>query len=135
VTAQDDNKRVVQAYVAAFNAGDIEALRALFTPDAVIYGVLGGGPFDVAAAIWRELHAAFGLTLEVVDLVAEGDVVAARYLDRGTSRGPFRGQEPTGKSYETVAMEWFVFRDGKIHRRWGARDSAAQARQMGLKAL
>ncbi len=29
-------------------------------------------------------------------------------------------------------MEWFALRDGKIERRWGARDHAAQARQMGL---
>jgi hypothetical protein len=29
-------------------------------------------------------------------------------------------------------MEWFVIKDGRIHRRWGARDSAAQFRQMGL---
>jgi hypothetical protein len=29
-------------------------------------------------------------------------------------------------------MEWFVLRDGRIHRRWGARDAASQARQIGL---
>jgi len=34
--------------------------------------------------------------------------------------------------YELVAMEWFVIHDGKIQRRWGARDSASQARQLGI---
>jgi hypothetical protein len=29
-------------------------------------------------------------------------------------------------------MEWFVLREGRIHRRWGARDAAAQARQLGM---
>lgn len=38
----------------------------------------------------------------------------------------------TGKSFEVVAMEWFEIKDGKIDRRWGARDNAAQFRQMGL---
>ena len=38
----------------------------------------------------------------------------------------------TGKSFEVVAMEWFVFKDGRIHRRLGARDNAAQFRQMEL---
>ena len=42
------------------------------------------------------------------------------------------GYEPTGRTYERVAMEWFVIRDGKIARRWGARDGASQARQIGL---
>jgi predicted ester cyclase len=54
------------------------------------------------------------------------------YTERGTFRAPAFGKEPTGKSYELVAMEWFVIRDGKIQRRWGARDSASQARQLGI---
>ena len=66
------------------------------------------------------------------DLVAEGDRVAARYTERGTFAGSFRGREPTGRSYEIGAMEWFVLREGRIAARWGARDSAAQARQVGL---
>jgi hypothetical protein len=32
-----------------------------------------------------------------------------------------------------VAMEWFMIEDGKNHRRWSARDNAAQMRQMGLR--
>jgi predicted ester cyclase len=58
--------------------------------------------------------------------------VAVRYLERGTSVGEFRGQAATGKSFEVVAMEWFILKDGLIYRRWGARDNAAQFRQMGL---
>jgi len=132
VSTPETNKAVVQQYVEAFNRGDLDALRALFTPDAVIHGVLGSGGLEVAAPVWRELHAAFGVTLTVEDLVAEGDRVAARYTERGTFVGPFRGQPPTGRSYEIGAMEWFILRDGRIARRWGARDSAAQARQIGL---
>jgi steroid delta-isomerase-like uncharacterized protein len=134
VSGGEENKAVVRAYVDAFNAGDMEMLRALFTDDARVQGVLGWGGMDVVLPVWGELHAAFGITLQIEDLVAEGDVVAARLLERGVSRGAFRGQEPTGKPYEVVAMEWFVMKDGRIHRRWGARDSASQARQMGLKA-
>jgi predicted ester cyclase len=29
-------------------------------------------------------------------------------------------------------MEWFEIEQGKIKRRWGARDAASQARQLGL---
>lgn len=56
-----------------------------------------------------------------------------RYSESGVFQGPFRGHEPTGKPFELVAMEWFILRDGKIERRWGARDSASQARQIGMK--
>jgi steroid delta-isomerase-like uncharacterized protein len=126
------NKDVVRQYVAAFNDGDLAALQALFTPDALVYGVLGWGGMDVVLPIWQELHSAFAMELTVAELIAEGAIVAARYTERGTFRAPFRGAAPTGRSYELVAMEWFHLQGGKIHRRWGARDSASQARQLGL---
>jgi steroid delta-isomerase-like uncharacterized protein len=128
----EQHKATVRAYVEAFNRGDLLALRALFTPDALVYGVLGCGGLDEAEPIWRGLHAAFKVELTVEQMIAEGDLVAVRYTERGTFVAPFRGQPPTGQSYELVAMEWFVLKDGKIHRRWGARDAASQARQLGM---
>lgn len=125
------NKQLVTQYVAAFNAGDFTRLRALFTPDAEIQGVLGWGNIDeVAMPVWRDLHAAYGIELTIEGLVAEGERVAARYIERGTFRAAFRGAAPTGKSYELLAIEWFEMKDGKIHRRWGAHDSAAMNRQL-----
>lgn len=124
------NKEIVLRYVAAFNRGDLAALRPLFTADAVIQGVLGAAPIDQALSIWGELHAAFCIALSVEDLIAEGDRVAVRYTERGRFAGPFRGKIPTGKTYELTAMEWFELRDGQISRRWGARDSASQMRQI-----
>ena len=132
--SEETNKKVVLKYVEAFNRGDMETLQQLFTPDALIFGVLGWGNLNVAIPIWQEIHNAFAITLQVEAMVTEGDTVAVRYTERGTSTGAFRGQAATGKSYEIVAMEWFILQDGLIHRRWGARDSAAQFRQMELSA-
>ncbi|GAC1663680.1 MAG: hypothetical protein NVS9B2_00040 [Steroidobacteraceae bacterium] len=96
------SKDVILAYVDAFNGGDLDRLCSLFTPDALIWGVLGWG----------------GLS-------------AVRYVERGTAARSFRGAPATGRSYELTAMEWFVVQGELIHRRWGARDSAAQAKQLG----
>ena len=126
------NQKIVLAYVDAFNRGDEEAMRPLFTDDALIYGVLGWGGLDQVVPIWREIKAAFDIKLQVESMIAEDDIVAVRYVERGTSVGSFRGGPVTGKSFEVVAMEWFEIKDGKIHRRWGTRDNAAQLRQMGL---
>jgi steroid delta-isomerase-like uncharacterized protein len=130
--SNEQNKQTVLAYVDAFNHGDIDELRTLFTDDALVYGVLGWGGMDQVVPIWREIKAAFDLQLTVEEIISEGDTVAVLYTERGTSRGSFRGGPVTGKSFEVVAMEWFIIKDGKIHRRWGARDNAAQMRQMGL---
>ena len=64
--------------------------------------------------------------------MAEGDMVAVRYTERGQSIGSFRGGPVTGQHYEVVAMEGFVLKDGRIERRRGARDGTALFRQMGL---
>src|SRR2546425_12325097 len=130
--SEESNKKIVLDYVDAFNRGDLEALRRLFTDDALVYGVLGWGGLDVVVPIWKELHESLAIQLQIAAIIAEGDTVAVRYVERGTSLQPFRGLPATGKSFEVVAMEWFIIKDGRIHRRWGARDSASQSRQMGV---
>ena len=132
MSLEEKNKAIVLKYVDAFNRGDLDALRSLFAEDAEIQGVLGKGLMDKILPIWRQLIEGYGLQFTVEDICAEGDVVAVRYTERGTFRAPAFGQEPTGKSYELVAMEWFIVRDGKIQRRWGARDATSQARQLGI---
>jgi predicted ester cyclase len=70
--------------------------------------------------------------LKVESIISEGDSVAVRYTETGKSVKAFRGQGPSGKTYELIAMEWFEVQDRRISRRWGARDSAAQNRQLGF---
>jgi steroid delta-isomerase-like uncharacterized protein len=129
-TAQ--NRVTIAAYVDAFNRGDIEGVSRLFTPDAEIFGVLARGGLAQAIPIWEQLVRCFRMNLRVEAMVAEGEAVAVRFIERGTFSSSFRGIPPTGKSYEVIAMEWFVLRDGKITQRWGARDSTAIFRQMDI---
>ena len=132
MSKEADNKAVVMEYVDAFNRGDVDSVCRLFTPDALVWGVLGWGKMDVVRPVWRDLVERLQMKLQVESMVAEGDVVAVRYTERGTSVKSFRGQGPTRNSYEVVAMEFFEMKDGRIHRRWGARDSAAIFRQLGF---
>jgi steroid delta-isomerase-like uncharacterized protein len=132
MSKEAENKAVVLAYVDAFNRGDVDGVCRLFTPDALVWGVLGWGRMDVVRPVWRDLVERLQMKLQVESIVAEGDVVAVRYTERGTSVKSFRGQGPTGNSYEVVAMEFFELRDGLIHRRWGARDFSNIARQLGF---
>jgi len=133
VTVAEANKHLVLRYVAAFNSADFETLRQVFAAEAVIQGILGQGGLEVVMPIWKELHQAFAPRLTVQEIVAEGDSVAVRFTERGTFQNVFRQQAPTGKSYELVALEWFLLRDGKIKQRWAARDAVALAHQVGLK--
>lgn len=128
-----DPRSTVRAYVSAFNEGRFEDLRVLFTPDATVHGVTGEVSLDEAIPFWESLHRALGAKLEIEELVGEGQTVAVRLVERGRWVGPWMGREdPTGLTFELRAMEWFHFRDGKVRHRWGVRDSASQARQIGL---
>ena len=132
MTKQEQNKRVVQAYADAFNNGNLEELRDLFAEEAEIQGVFGKGLMDKVMPVWQQLVDGLGMQLTIEDMAAEGDTVAVRYTERGNFKGEFMGNKPTGKTYEIAAMEWFEIENGKIKKRWGARDHAAQARQIGL---
>jgi steroid delta-isomerase-like uncharacterized protein len=132
MSIEEEGKAVVRQYVEAFNRGDLNGLKTLLAEDAEIQGVMGKGIFEKIEPIWRQLIEGYGIRLKIEGLIAEGNIVAARYVESGTFRAPAFGNQPTGKSYELIAMEWFEIEGGKIKRRWGARDAASQARQLGI---
>ena len=132
MSVEEQAKTIVRAYVEAFNRGDLYALKSLLADDAEVQGVMGKGTFEKVGPLWRQLIEGYGMQPSIQSLVAEGNTVAARYIETGIFKAPAFGKEPTGKSYALVAMEWFEIAGGKIKRRWGARDSASQARQLGI---
>jgi predicted ester cyclase len=48
--------------------------------------------------------------MQVVDLIAEGDKVAARFLCSGTQRGEWQGHPATGQRFERIAEVYFSVR-------------------------
>src|SRR3712207_98091 len=110
VTATDDAKAVVQRHFDALNTGDYGALEQLHHPagrnhaGAAFAAELPekGAPFgpNEVRATFEWLRAGFSdLTVEVLDLIAEGNRVAARIRMRGTHDGDFAGLSPTGRRW------------------------------------
>jgi len=70
--------------------------------------------------------------MRVVDLVAEGNKVAARFLCSGTQRGTWQGHPAGGQRFERVAEAYFFeLDDGRITRAWGLEDNLTRMRQLG----
>jgi hypothetical protein len=63
VSVEEDCKQVVRAYVEAFNAGNLGALKELLADDADIQGVLGQGTFERIESIWRQLIDGYAMQL------------------------------------------------------------------------
>lgn len=113
------SKDVVQGYLGALVAGDLEGIRASFAPDATwtIYGDLPiAGPWHGRDAIVDEFLTAVGSTLfepgsgpsfEFPTLIGEGDTVALEW--RVDARAA-----ATGEEYRNNYCGIFVVRDGQI---------------------
>jgi predicted ester cyclase len=70
--------------------------------------------------------------LDLQEMVAEGDVVVARWKCRGTHSGRWMGKEPTGKAMEVDEVFFFRFKDGLIDDMWGLEDTWTRQRQLGF---
>jgi len=119
------SKRLVRRLVEeVVNAGDIHALDEIYTE-----------PMARAARRWIEpFRRAFpDFEMEIVQLVAEGDTVVARFRCSGTHLGEWRGHAPTGRRFERVdEVYFFQVSDGRLARAWGLEDTATRSRQLGL---
>jgi predicted ester cyclase len=71
--------------------------------------------------------------MEIVDLIAEGEQVAAHFRCSGTHLGPWQGHPATGRSFSGVD-EIYIFRvsGGKLAGAFGVEDNLARLRQLGL---
>jgi ketosteroid isomerase-like protein len=110
-----ENVEVLQAAYEAWNAGNMDALRELYDPGAIIVRGLEGWPEGEDPSVGREavIRVFEGLreawdadTFETVgDLIDVGDRIVVRQVWRGLGRGPESTME------FTVV---YTFRTGKV---------------------
>ena len=73
--------------------------------------------------------------MDVVRIVAEGDLVVGHFRCSGTHRGEWQGQPPTGRRFEQID-EVYIFRvvDGKLDSAVAAvEDNVRRAKQLNLE--
>jgi predicted ester cyclase len=126
VSVSRDNKALVRRLVdEVVNSRDESAIDELV--DGEFADKVKGwiGPFRDAFPDFR---------MEIVELIAEGDSVAAHFHCSGTHRGEWRGVAPTGRRFENVD-EIYIFqvRDGRIAAALGLEDNAKRTRQLGIE--
>lgn len=133
--SKEQNIKAQEAFGAAVNSGDLDALRDLVADDSVDHDPAPGqgpGP-DGFIGMFADLRTAFpDLGVEVEHLVADEDNVSFAYTVTGTHRGPFQGHESTGKAIKVRGMQISRFEDGKLVERWGSTDELGMLTQLGL---
>ena len=134
-SAADRNEAVVERLLAAFSAGDFEAVEDVLAPDFVNHGLppVPGARGDRTGVLdaMRYLRTAFpDARAEPVSVVAEDDRVGVHDQLVGTHQGDYRGVAPTGREIRVDLIHVFRIADGRIAERWGVADMTELTRQI-----
>jgi steroid delta-isomerase-like uncharacterized protein len=89
------------------------------------------GPDGVKLIAGMFLAAFPDLHMEIVDIIAEGDKVVARFVETGTHKGDFMGVPATGKSVKFGEVGILQIKDGKIVKSWYNLDQFGLMQQIG----
>lgn len=129
----DPREAVVFRWLAAGDAGDLDAFDDLLHRDAVIHAPLGLSTTSAEEekAVWKDALAAMpDLRHDVQEVLAEGNLEMARVVVTGTLRRSFAGVDGTGRSFRIDQAVIAHLRDGKVEEAWEIADIAALLAQV-----
>lgn len=120
-----DTKATVRRFVdESVNAGHDDLIDELFTPN------MTGWVRDWFGAFRRSFP---DMRMELVEVVAEDDVVVGRFTCSATHLGMWRGHAPTGRRFEDVdEVYFFNFSGDRITAMWGIEDTLERFQQLRL---
>lgn len=124
---------VVSRWLAAGDAGDLDAFDELLHPDVVIHAPAGLSTTSAEEekAVWRDALAAMpDIHHEVQEVLVAGDVEMARVVVTGTLTARFGGVGATGRSFRIDQAVITHLRDGKVAEAWEIADIAALRAQV-----
>jgi steroid delta-isomerase-like uncharacterized protein len=132
----EENKALVQRfYEEVWDRGNVEFANEVFHDDYVRHDLRSSqampGPAG-QAKIAADFRRSFPDAHWRVDLLlAEDDLVAARWTATGTHTGPWGSVEPTGKHASFAGVNIFRFANGKVAELWNHRDDLGLMTQVG----
>ena len=133
-----ENKTLVQRWFSeVWNEGRADAIDEMLADDAVIHGL---GANLQGPAEFKRFHSAYrdaypDVTIDVDDLVAEGDMVAVRWSAIGTHRGDGLGFPATGRRVQFTGMVFVRIKEGRLVEGWNNFDQLGMLQQLGIVSL
>jgi len=132
----EHNKAIARRWTEElWGRGNLAVADEIIAPDYVRHDpgdpFPARGPEDVKRIVTMLRAMLPDLTIEMEDMVAEGDRVVSRYAAVATDTRGYLGRPPTGTVIRTGAIQIFRFADGKIVESWAMRDDLGTLRQLG----
>ena len=134
---EEQNKEIVKRYWEAWGKGDFEAFKELLAPNYVYYF-----PSRSTKPISREESIEFGkmmhnafpdVTFSIEEMIAVGDKVISRFIERATHEGEFQGIPATGNKIEVSGITIMRIENGKVVEEREEYDSLGEMWQLGME--
>jgi steroid delta-isomerase-like uncharacterized protein len=131
----EQNKALFQQLIRLQESGDLNTVDQVIAPNWVNHDP--SLPPLQGYEGFRQLTMAFrsafpDMRIEIEDILAEGDKVAARLRLRGTNSGSFQGMPPTGKVVDATGTGIFRVVDGRVTDNWVNFDMLGLLQQLGI---
>jgi steroid delta-isomerase-like uncharacterized protein len=135
----EDVATAIRWHHEIFLARQVDAAHRILAPDFEWHSPLIGaepvrGPDAVAELARTFLDAYPDLDLPHLGTVAEGDQVVTRWRLTGTAEKPVGAFPGNGKRIDISGIDWFVLREGRLHRLHQELDLLGWATQLGEAA-
>ena len=120
-----------------WNQGRAEAIDELLADEAVVHG-LGAdlrGPVDFRSFQSAYRQAFPDVKLQLDEIVAQGDIVAARWTGKATHLGEGLGFAATGRQVHLNGMIFVRVERGKLVEGWNNFDQLGMLQQLGVVNL
>lgn len=119
----------------AFNQGHLAVVDELLSSGHLAHNAFGGAPNGPQGLKWliAMFRNAFpDLQCSVEDEISVGDQFAAHWTMRGTHKGSFLGNPPTGRRVEVQGIIFARTANGRMVEDWTLVDQLGILQQLGL---
>ena len=122
-TTEQNKQLVIRFNKEYIEQGNRKSFEELIAEDVVNHSAPPGsskGPDGMIHFLQNVLRTGFpDLSVEILDQVAEGDLVTTRKAIHATHSGDFMGIPPTGKKVIINVIDMIRLRQGKYVEHWG----------------
>jgi len=117
MASEETSTSVLQGFLDAFNAHDVDAIMSFFAADCVLEMPRGPGPGGQRLVGREQVRDGIKSRLDGIPDVHYGDDRHWICGDRGVSEWTLRGTQRTGERIEVRGCDLLEFVDGKISRK------------------
>jgi steroid delta-isomerase-like uncharacterized protein len=139
VAVEEQIKALVMRYFGAVESGDLEAVKAIFSPDFILHHTTGQDlsleeTIETVKTQNEQAKVMFpDLTYINEDTIVNGDKAVLMFTFKGTHKGDVEGIPATGNAVEGRSITIFRFENGKIAEGWQESNVLRLYQQLGME--